>query len=376
MAEGASSRIRPWSAARGIAAWVLVILTAVAVTAMVIGLWLNRTVFETDAFMNTVSPVVESEAVQAVVADQITDQLIEALDLEIRIETALSGAEDRLVGGIAEALDLSPAAVAALQRIDFGLGSLASPVAAGVESRIREVVTTVVTSPEGEELLLDVVRTSHERIVLLLRDETDQLPLVVVEEGEVRINFVPLMAEVLRRAVNEGIGLVGLDREIPSFDTAEDAEASIARLASVLGRDLPPDFGQVRITSEESLRTAQDLASAFDRAVWYLVVAVLVLAVLAVVLTRPIWQGLMRVGIAAAVAVAAGWIATETFAAYLPSAAGSSEGGAAINDVAQAVVNSMTGFSVAMILIGIAVAAGGFWLSRRTVTANQESAIG
>jgi uncharacterized protein YneF (UPF0154 family) len=376
MADDADSGSRPWRAARGIAAWVLVILTALAVTGMVIGLWLNRTVFETDAFMNTVSPVVESEAVQTLVADQIADALIDALDLENRMETALSDAEDRLVSGIGEALDLSDTAIAVLQRVDLGLGSLASPVAAGVEARIREVVTNVVTSPDGEELLLDVIQVSHEKIVLLLRDETDQLPLVVVEEGEVRVNLVPLMAEVLRRTVNEGIDLVGIDREIPAFDSAEDADASIAKLASFLGRDLPPDFGQVRIASEESLQTAQNLASAFDRATWYLVIAALVLATLAVVLTQPLWQGLVRVGIAAAVAVAAGWIATETFAAYLPSATSSPEGGAAVNDVAQAVVNSMTGFAVMMILLGIVVAAGGFWMSRRTMTANEDAPIG
>jgi len=323
-----------------------------------------------------VSPVVESEAVQTLVADQIADALIDALDLENRMETALSDAEDRLVSGIGSALDLSDTAISVLQRVDLGLSSLASPVAAGVEARIREVVTKVVTSPDGEELLLDVIQVSHEKIVLLLRDETDQLPLVVVEEGEVRVNLVPLMAEVLRRTVNEGIDLVGIDREIPAFDSAEDADASIAKLASFLGRDLPPDFGQVRIASEESLQTAQNLASAFDRATWYLVIAALVLATLAVVLTQPLWQGLVRVGIAAAVAVAAGWIATETFAAYLPSAASSPEGGAAVNDVAQAVVNSMTGFAVVMILLGIVVAAGGFWMSRRTMTANEDAPIG
>ncbi len=203
-------------------------------------------------------------------------------------------------------------------------------IAAGVETRIREAVTTFVSSPEGNQLLLRTIEVAHERSVLLLRDELDQLPNVVVTEGEVRVNFVPVIAEVLRSVVNAGLDFVGIQREIPPFDSAEDATAAIDRLASIVGRDLPPDFGQVRIASEESLEHAQGYVRAFDLALWALLIAAIVLGVLAVWLAPSIPVGAIRVGVAAAVAALAGWGLVQVLAARVADAATTADGREAI----------------------------------------------
>ena len=119
-----------------------------------------------------------------------------------------------------------------LQERDLGVERLAAPLAAGVESRIRDAVNTFMSSPEGTRLLLNVIELTHERTVYLLRDELDKLPNIAVAEGEVRLNLVPLMAEVLRRTINAGLDIAGIDnREIPEFTSAEDAD----RVASEIG---------------------------------------------------------------------------------------------------------------------------------------------
>ena len=199
-------------------------------------------------------------------------------------------------------------------------------IAAGVETRIREAVTTFVSSREGNDLLLRTIAFAHERSVLLLRDELDQLPNVVVTEGEVRLNLVPVIAEVLRSVINAGLDFIGIQRQIPPFDSTEDATDAIDRLATVVGRDLPPDFGQVRIASEESLEQAQGYVRAFDLALWALLIAAIVLGVLAVWLAPSIPVGAVRVGIAAAIAALAGWGLVQVLAARVADAATTADG--------------------------------------------------
>ena len=244
-----------------------------------VGYWAHETLLDTDKFMAAVTPAVESDAVKQVVADRLSDQVLEALDLDTRVADALDAAGDRMSEAIANALDLSPAQAARLQRLGGGLQLLAGSIAGGLETRIREAITTFVTSREGDGLLVDLVRNLHERTVLLLRDELDQLPSIDVESGEVKLNLVPMVAESIRRVVNAGIVAIGGERQIPEFASGEDAEQAIDRLAGIVGRDLPPDFGQVPLMSEDQLRNAQGLVQTFDRVVWVLIGLAILLSV-------------------------------------------------------------------------------------------------
>ena len=204
-----------------------------------VGYWAHETLLDTDKFMAAVTPAVKSDAVKQVVADRLADQVLEALDLDTRVAEALDSAGDRMSQAIANALDLSPAQAARLQRLGGGLELLAGPIAGGLETRIREAIDTFVTSREGDGLLVDLVAKLHERTVLLLRDELDQLPSIDVESGEVKLNLVPMAAEAIRRVVNAGIVAIGGERQIPEFDSGEDAEQAIDRLAGIVGQDLP-----------------------------------------------------------------------------------------------------------------------------------------
>ena len=327
-------------------------LTAIAVTASVVGLWVHRVAFDTDAFMATVTPVVESESVQAVVSDRIASDLVEALDLEARISDVVVRAEERLVTRLGEALGVSPEVLERLIDARLGLDAIAPALAAGAEARIEDVVHRFVSSPDGTQMLLSLVEVAHERTVHLLRDEMDQLPNLVVEDGEVRFNTVPLMAGALRAAVNQGLDVIGIDRQIPPFDSAEDADQTVARLADVLGRDLPDDFGQVTVGSQEGLQRAQDLAQLFDRIVWLVLVVTLLLAVGAALLAPSIRQGVMRVGVAAVVGAIAGWLIVEAITAGLPDAAATADGQAAIADLTGAVVTSLRTIALLLAAVG------------------------
>ncbi len=347
------------SAWRRIAGWVMVVLMGIAVTGSVIGFWVHRTVLDTDAFMAAVSPIVVSESVQAVVSDRVGDQLVEALSLETRLADRLNETEARLLDRLAEALDLPDAVVSRLANARLGLDSLAPMIAAGVETRIRDAVTTFITSPEGTQLLLRTIEVAHERSVLLLRDDLEQLPNIVLAEGEVRLNLVPLMAEVLRSVVNAGLDVIGIQREIPPFESSEDATAAIERLAGVINRDLPSDFGQVRLASEASLERAQGLVRLFDLALWVLFILALLLGALAVWLAPSIPAGLVRIGVAATLAALVGWLGVQLISAQVIDAAATPEGRLAVGDIVSSLVGGLAGTSLVLALVGIGVVAAG-----------------
>ena len=141
---------------------------------------------------------------------------------------------------------------------------------------------------------------------------------------------------------------------------------AIDRLASIVGRDLPPDFGQVRIASEESLEQAQGYVRAFDLALWALLIAAIVLGVLAVWLAPSIPVGAVRVGIAAAIAALAGWGLVQVLAARVADAATTADGRVAITEIVQSLVSGLNGSAFALGVIGIGVAASGFIVDRQS----------
>ena len=347
-----------------ISAWLFVVLSTIAVTGSVIGFWVNRTVLDTDGFMAAVTPIVESESVQAVVSDRVSDQVIEALDIETRLTDRLTQAEQQLIDRLAEALDLPDVIVSRLQGSRLGLEQLAPVVAAGVESRIRDLVDRFVSSPAGQQLLLRTIEVAHERSVLLLRDDLDQLPNVVVTEGEVRLTFVPIVAEVLRSLVNSGLEILSIQREIPEFDSAEDATAAVERLAGIVGRDLPADFGQVRITSEASLERAQGLLRAFDIALWVLLILAIAFGALAVWLAPSTSAGVIRVGVAVAIGGILGWGIVQVVGTQVVDAATTADGRAAVGDVVSSLVNGLSGSAVALAVIGLGLIIAGFVADR------------
>jgi len=340
------------------------VLAGIAVAAAVVGYWAHETLLDTDRFMGAVTPAVESDAVKRVVADRLADQVLEALDLDTRVSEALDRAGDRMSEAIAEALDLSPDQVSRLQRLNGGLQLLSGSIAGGLETRIRDAINEFVASREGDGLLVDLVTALHHRTVLLLRDELDQLPSIDVESGEVKLNLVPMVGESIRRVVNAGIVAIGGERQIPPFDSAEDAEQSINRLAGIVGRDLPPDFGQVALMSEDQLRNAQGLVKTFDRLVWILIVLAIVLAVGAVLLAQSWTAGLLRVGVAVAVAVVIGWFAIRAIADAVAQAARTPEGQTAVADITGAVVHSLQPLATVLIVLGLVVALVAFVFDR------------
>ena len=269
---------------RRITAGVLVVLTSVSVVAGTVGVWTRRTAFDTERYVALVSDLAQEPEVQAVLADYLTGQTYEALDVEARVMAALAASE-----ALAERADV-----------------LAPAISAGARRLIHGLVTRFLDTNVFQDLWPRLVSVGHQKVVALLRGNYEQLPNVVIEEGEVRLNLIPVLAQVIRRLVEAGVGLVAPDVTIPSISAGESPEVARARLSAALGNPLPEDFGQVTILSEQRLSELQDAVRTFDRLVWGLVglVVILIAVTLLVSVSRRRTLLQLAIGVVAALFLA------------------------------------------------------------------------
>jgi uncharacterized membrane protein len=227
---------------RAVGAVVLAVLTSIALVATTVGIWIDRTVWNTDRYVSIVAPIADDPAVTQALAARLTTYVFEALDVPDRVENALASIPN-----------LPPSAT-----------FLAGPITASAENVIRQRVETFLASQTFHDLWVQLNRTLHTKIVALLNGDYSQLPNVAVEGGVVQLNLVSAVAEVIRLVVQQGVESLDLNVTIPDIPADLDARAAIDRLASAVGVSLPPDFGQLTIMSQDQLTSYQESARTLD----------------------------------------------------------------------------------------------------------------
>jgi hypothetical protein len=258
-AAAAEAKRRSRGRLRRVATWVLVVLTSLTVVAATIGVWTQRTVADTDRYVALVAPLADDPAVTNPLADRLTQEIFLALDVEGRIQEA----------------------IASIPNLPSAATFLAGPVTAGAQNLVREQVREFLASDTFADLWEGLNRTAHEKIRALLSGDYEELPNVEINGGEVRLNLVPVVAEVIRRIAQEGVDALGIDVTVPEIPTDLDAAPAIGLLSSALGVSLPEDFGQVTILTVDELNEYQDAV----RAVKNLVAAIFVLSLVLIAAT-------------------------------------------------------------------------------------------
>jgi hypothetical protein len=265
-------------------ALLLVVLTTLSVVAATLAVWAHRTIFDTDSFMETVEPALEDPAFYAAVSDKVSDQILEALDIETRVTDALTRLDEYLSEALLDAIEVGERGRQLLSRFDRpSLAALAPSITEFLETRIVERANQFITSDEFKSAFPQLVRRAHEVTVALVRDDLAEYPNVYIESGQVRLNLIPAITEVLRRAAEDLRGLLP-DIDLPEVISDQVDEAR-QQLADAIQSRLPEDFGQVTIMSESSLDEIQTVAREFDRLVWVLVIAAVLLAALTIVVS-------------------------------------------------------------------------------------------
>jgi hypothetical protein len=261
---------------RGIITFLLVVVTSLSIVLTSIAFWAHNTLLDTDKFMEAVGPALEDQALYTALGERVSTEVLAALDLDTRIATALSQLDDFVFSGLVDALDLGDRGQQILNSFDRpSLEDLAPTVSSGLENRITTRINDFVQSADFQDRLPALARAAHERIVALLRGDFAEIPNVSVENGEVRLNLIPIIAEAIRRVLPDVSGL-GPDITLPAT-LSDKADEAREQLSLTLGAKLPDDFGQVTVMSEARLNELQDAVVMLDRAVWALVIFSLIL---------------------------------------------------------------------------------------------------
>jgi hypothetical protein len=168
-----------------------------------------------------------------------------------------------------------------------------------VRDYTRDGIAAVLRSEQFQRIWNDAVATAH-RLTLQVLDGDDP-PGVVRRDGEVVLDLVPAIHEILQRIIAQGPGFLG-NVQLP--DLADNASRDEFRreLSDRFSVDLPADFGQIAVFHEDRLSEASDTVYLAGR----LVVGVMIVTVLcgagAVLLSTRRRRTVLQLGLGVAIA--------------------------------------------------------------------------
>ena len=344
---------------RGIVTGVFVVLTSISIVATTAGVWMNRTIWNTERFVQLVAPLSDNRAVTDGLAVRLTTDVFAALDVQSRVQEAL------------EAIPQLPDGAEAL---------LAGPLTASAESLVQDKVKAFLASPAFDELWLQLNTRVHEKVVALLDGDLDQLPNLEVADGQVRLNMLSVLAEVLQQVAQGGAESLGLDVTVPDIPPDLATPEALSSLGSALGITLPADFGQVTIMSEAQLSDYQSAARNLRRLSGALFLLSCILFVLTIAVSPVRRRTLIWLGVGVAVGLFLGGVLIRRLQARVLDAIIDPSGDAAARQVFEEVASGLRRVGIAVLIVAALVALAAYlagrppWVQRsvargRTLTA-------
>lgn len=269
----ASRSTRPAGRVRRTAVVVLLVLSMLLLALGSVGVWAARTAFNNDVFTSRVGELGSDPAVQSALATFLTDQVIEALDVE---------------GFLAEQLP-PPADL------------LAAPLTGAVSTFVEDQVEKVLGTDAFANAWRTAVDKAHEAFVFVT---TSDKSLADTSTGEIVVNLIPIIGLVLQDLADVSPELV--DNVTSTLDAlANDPPAeAIAALQEATGITLPEGFGVITIDDGGALGTVRGLINFSRTAVVALVVLFVVCAAGALALSQRRQRTLVQLLGASAVVLA------------------------------------------------------------------------
>ena len=211
---------------RTIVATLLIVVGCVLAPLSVAAIWTRNQVTNTDRYVATVAPLANDPAIQSAVADQITAQVFNYIDVQ--------GLTNQAVDALAER-GLTPALADQLR-------ALAVPIANGVQSFTRSQVGRVVESDAFADAWVQANRVAHQQLVAALTGEGGGS--VTVENDTVTLNMAAFIETVKQRLVESGFSVAAriptVDASFVLFQSADVTRARSAfNLLNTLGVWLP-----------------------------------------------------------------------------------------------------------------------------------------
>lgn len=317
LAPDAVSRRRSGRARRVGVVVVLVIAIVLGVAAN-LATWLQRTALDTDEFVGVTRSIARSEDVTDALAFGITERLFERVDAE---EIASNALPDNAQ-------------------------ALAAPLAGAVRNYTEDAVREVLRTDEFETVWTESVRLAHQTGVAVVTGRGD---LARAEDGRVVLDLDALVERVLERLDERGLSLF------------EDG--------------VPVELGTFVLFESDQLATAQRSVEILDRlATWLPLLAIAALvAVLLVADDRR--RAAVQVGLAVAAAMAISLIVVRLGRREALGRIVIERRREAADDVWDAVIDGFRQQTIAMLLLGLVIAAGAWLIGPSTSAARVRSLV-
>jgi hypothetical protein len=182
---------------RSVASATLIIIACVLAPVSVTAVWANRQISDTDRYVETISPLADDAVIQAAVADEITQAVLENIDVPTITSDAIDGLSQ---------LDLAPRAVA-------GLKALEVPITNGIESFIGSSVAKIVASDQFAAAWDQANRVAHSQVVDLLSGK--QGGAISAQNDQITLNLGAIIAQVRQDLIDAGYSAA---EKIPPID--------------------------------------------------------------------------------------------------------------------------------------------------------------
>jgi hypothetical protein len=258
---------------RAVIAAVLVGLTVLLTLVTVPAAWARRTVLDTDNYLAVIGPLARDPAIQAVLVDRMTTQVMSLIDVQSVVSEALPDRAAFLVG----------------------------PMTDAIQGFVRDKVQVALASDAFAAIWIDANRFVHQQVLAILDGEGDTIS---VREGVVLLNLLPLVNLALRSIQSAAAGLVG-DLPLPEISVTDLPAETIATIESALGVSLPDTFGSIPVYDSNELHDLQVGVRRFERLVYFLLVLIPLLGMGAVLVSTRKRRTLLQliVGMSLAVVV-------------------------------------------------------------------------
>jgi LPXTG-motif cell wall-anchored protein len=174
---------------------VLLVLGLLLVPVSVLAVWTNNQVSNTDRFVATVSPVAADPAVQTALADRITTEIFNRLDVQ---QLANQGVDALAAQG------LPPPVVERLH-------DLTGPVAEGVRNFVRGKVGELVASPGFVAAVNRAVAVAHTQMDAALSGDS---AAITVSGGNAVLDLAPFIDAAKQQLVASGFAAAGRIPEV------------------------------------------------------------------------------------------------------------------------------------------------------------------
>jgi hypothetical protein len=216
-------RPRRWRTAVAV---VLIVLASVLAPLAVVAVWADKTVTDSDRYVETIAPLIDDPAIQNALADRITAEIFTYVDVEAVTKETFDAIAAR---------GLPP-------RIAAQLDALTGPIVNGVQSFTRTQVGKVVGSDAFAAAWVEANRVAHTELVNALTGQGGGT--VNIANDAVSVNLAPLIQIAKQQLTAAGFGLAdripAVNAQFVIFQSADLTKVQSGfRLLDVLGVWLP-----------------------------------------------------------------------------------------------------------------------------------------